>query len=384
MKIFTFAIVFWLALPAWAQLFFVDKKADGQDTGVDSLRGAYALGVSPDGKHIYAPGSLDHALLVFSTDQVTGELTFVEAHVDGQNGITSLAGCRAATVSPDGKQVYAASLTDSTVTVFSRDAGTGALTFVQAIFDLNTGGAFDGLGGAMSVVVSSDGLHVYVGARSDDAIVAFSRNAMTGVLTLIAVYFNNTAGITGLDAPESIVLSPDGKHLYAAAEASQAVAAFSRNAGTGALTFIDAYFDGVDGVDCLGCTNNLAVSPDGNHLYAVGQFGASGTFCMTGFDDWMAIFSRDSGSGELTFISTLSPDTFNLPANCGGVAAGNGVIVSPDGQSVYATVQWRAALVELQRSAGSGLLTLTSFECADLFCFGPPLGATGQCNERSH
>ena len=367
MRLGIFAILFWLATPVWAQLFFVDKKADGMDPGVEALRGAYALAMSPDGKHIYAPGSLDNALVVFAMHPFSGSLTFVEAHIDGQGGIASLASCRAAAVSPDGKHVYAAALTDSAVTAFSRNAATGALTFVQALFDLNTGGVFDGLGGAMSVLVSPDGEHVYVGARSDDAIVAFSRNSITGALTLIDVYQNLIGPIVGLDGPESIVISPDGKHLYAAAETSQAVSAFSRDEMTGGLTFIDAYFDGVGGVDGLGCANNLTVSPDGDHVYAVGQFGApSQPFCPVGFDDWMALFSRDSTSGELTFLTTVSPDDFNLPMNCGGVSGDNGVVVSPDGRSVYATLQWRGAIVELERNAASGLLTLTSFDCADL------------------
>lgn len=367
MRAVTSAVLIWLSLPVWAQIFFVDKKADGEDPGVDALRGAYALAMSPDGKHIYAPGSLDDGLVVFSMAAFSGVLTLVEAHVDGLGGITSLESCRAAAVSPDGKHVYTAALTDSAVTVFSRDSGTGALTLVEAIFDLNSGGAFDGLGGAMSVVVSPDGAHVYVGARSDDAVVAFSRNSITGALTLIAVYQNLSPPIVGLDGPESIALSPDGKHLYAAAETDQALVAFSRDETTGELTFVDAYFDGVGGVDGLGCTNSLAVSPDGDHVYAVGQFGApSQPFCTVGFDDWMAVFSRDSGTGALTFVTTLSPDDFNLPVDCGGVAGDNGVVVSPDGQAVYATIQWSGAIVELERNAASGLVTLTSFDCADL------------------
>ena len=367
MKVVCFPLMMGLILPIWAQISFVDKKADGQDPGVDVLRGAYTPAISPDGRHIYAPGSLDHGLVVFAMDRFSGQLSLVETHVDGQAGISSLASCRGAAVSPDGKHVYTVALTDSAVTVFSRNTATGALTLVQAIFDLNTGGSFDGLGGAMAVAISPDGEHVYVAARSDDAVVAFARNAMTGQLTLIGVYQNLVPPIQGLNGAESIALSPDGKHVYVAGMIDQAIAVFSRNELTGALTFVTAYFDGVNGIDGLGCTNDVAVSADGAHVYAVGQFGApSQPFCPVGFDDWMAIFARDADTGELSLVDTVSPDDFNLPINCGGVAADNGVVVSPDGGSVYVTSQWHGAILELARNPTSGLVTLQSFDCADL------------------
>ncbi len=354
----------WAASPLWAQLLFVDKKVDEVDPGVTALRGSYVVAMSPDGKHLYAASALDNGLLAFSMDAFSGALTFVAAYVDGQGGVASLESCRGVAVSPDGKHVYAAALTDGAVTVFSRNSATGELALVEAIVN---GGGVNGLGGAMSTAVSPDGDHVYVGSRSDDAVVAFSRNSVTGALTFIAFYQNLAFPIVGLDGVESITLSPDGAHLYAAAETDQALAAFSRDASTGELTFIEAYFDGANGVDGLGCVNDVAVSPDGDHVYATGQFGApSQPFCTVGFDDWMAIFSRNPATGELTFVQSVSPDVFGLPVNCSGVASDNGVVVSPDGERVYATLQWRGAILELQRNAISGLVTLVSFDCADL------------------
>jgi len=350
-----------------AQMVLLDRQADGESPGVNVLRGSYGMAVSPDGLNVYASGSLDNGLVVFSLDPGSGTLAPLQELIDGQNGITSLAGVRDAAVSPDGLHVYSAALSDSAVSVFARAPGSGTLTLVQAIFDLNTGGSFDGLGGAMSVLVSPDGAHVYVGARSDDAVVAFARDSGSGMLTLIAVYQNMVPPVVGLDAPESIVISPDGNHLYAAAETSQALVGFTRNPATGALSYLNTWFDGVGGVDGLGCVNDLEISPDGKHVYAVGQFGApSQPFCTVGFDDWMGIFSRNTSSGELSFVAAPNPDDFGLPINCGGVAGDNGVAVAPDNGRVYATVQWLAALVEMDRDSTSGLLNLRSFQCADL------------------
>lgn len=345
---------------ALAQLHFVDKAADG-DPDIDVLRGCYNLACSPDGRFVYAPGALDNGLVVLAVDPVPGTLAYVEDHVDGTGGLTSLAGIRGTAVSGDGKHLYTAALTDSAVTVFSRDQNSGALTFVQAVFDLQTGGSFDGLGGAMAVIVSEDGSHVYVAARSDDAVLAFSRNATTGQLTLIAVYQD-----VAMDGPESLRLSPDGDHVYVAAVNSHALLAFQRNPTTGALTFLNAYKDGLNGVDGLGCVNDLVISPDGLNLYTVGYYGASSSSCTTGFDDWLAIFARDPMTGALDYQAKLDPASFPLAAGCSGVASGNGMAASPNGSMVFATAQWRGAVLALTRDPEDGLLDFDSYECADL------------------
>ncbi|MDJ0835021.1 MAG: beta-propeller fold lactonase family protein [Acidobacteriota bacterium] len=365
MRVLAAVVLMGTALPLWAQLFFVDKKADNQPD-INFMRGAFDTAISPDGKHIYVPGSLDHGLTVLSMNKFTGKLSLVAEYVDGQGGIDSLTGIRSAEVSPDGKHVYTAALTDSAVTVFSRNETSGELTLVEVIEDQVRGSAV-GLGGAMDVAVSPDGEHVYVAARSDSAVTAFTRNSTSGALTFIDVYQNNAPPVVHMDSPESLTLSPDGRHLYVSALGSHAVVAFERDEITGELTYVAAYRDGFGGVDGLGCTNNLAVSPDGGHLYAVGQFGAPGTFCSTGWDDWMGIFSRNAATGELSFIATMSPNSFNLPINCSGVVADNGVVVSPNGESVFATLQTKGAILDLERNPNSGLLTLRGFECADLF-----------------
>ena len=116
-----------------------------------------SVSVSPDGKHVYAAGEKDIALAVLSRDSSTGDLTFVERIKDGVNGVDGLHAVRSVAVSHDGKNVYAAGYWDDSVAVFSRDASTGSLTFVE----VHEGGygksGGDGLYHAVSVVVSPDG-----------------------------------------------------------------------------------------------------------------------------------------------------------------------------------------------------------------------------------
>ena len=67
-------------------LTFVEVQKD-ESGGVDGLDGAADVAVSPDGAYVYAAGFIDDALAVFSRDAGTGKLTFVEVQEDGTGGV---------------------------------------------------------------------------------------------------------------------------------------------------------------------------------------------------------------------------------------------------------------------------------------------------------
>ena len=117
-------------------------------------------------------------MAVFGRDPGTGALTFVEAQEHGAHGVA---------VSPDGGHVYVASKSDSLL-AFARNPDTGALAYVETLTD-NVGGV-DGLAGAGSVAVSPDNKHVYAVGFKDDAVAVFSRDAATGRLAFVQVITN--------------------------------------------------------------------------------------------------------------------------------------------------------------------------------------------------
>ena len=102
----------------------------------------------------------------------------------------------------------------------------------------------DGLNGALSVTVSPDGKHLYAAGQSDDAVAVFSRDSTTGALTFVEVQRDGVGGVDGLLEAHWVTVSPDGKHLYAAGQLDDAVAVFSRDSTTGALTFVEVHKDG--------------------------------------------------------------------------------------------------------------------------------------------
>src|SRR5437867_6449551 len=83
-------------------LAYVGTRHDGS-SGVNGLRSADALALSPDGADLYAAGSGDSALAVFSRDAATGALTFIEQERQGSFGVEGLGGASAVAVSPDRK-----------------------------------------------------------------------------------------------------------------------------------------------------------------------------------------------------------------------------------------------------------------------------------------
>jgi sugar lactone lactonase YvrE len=185
---------------------------------------------------------------------------------------------------------------------------------------------------------------------------------------------------SGLDDLTSVALSADGASLYAASEASDAVAHFDRDTATGALTYQGCITGDTDagaggsractaipsatagGADSgLEAAASLALSADGASLYA----GAAG-------DDALARFNRDPGTGDLAYRDCITGNengpgsggtgacTDSSDATATGVGSGlNGVeslALSADGASLYVAASLDDAVARFDRSAASGAL----------------------------
>lgn len=74
--------------------------------------------------------------------------------------------------------------------------------------DLGTVGGFH-VDAVIPVAVSPDGNHVYAGGFTDDAVVVFSRNPDTGLLTFVDMEKDGVGGVEGLDGVDRLTLSPD-------------------------------------------------------------------------------------------------------------------------------------------------------------------------------
>jgi DNA-binding beta-propeller fold protein YncE len=135
-------------LPA-SKLEFIEAHENGVN-GVDGLNGGEAVAISPDGLHVYTAAYFDHAVAVFARNPSTGTLQFVERKKQGEGGVNELRNARNVTVSPDGAYVYAVADLDDSIVTFARNPATGKLTTWHQLID---GGPIDGLDDARGVAV---------------------------------------------------------------------------------------------------------------------------------------------------------------------------------------------------------------------------------------
>ena len=138
-------------------------------------------------------------------------------------------------VSPDNKHVYVTGFASDSIAVFSRNTTAGA-NFGKLTFRETHSSA--GLNGADSVAISPDGKRLYVAAFNDDAIVVFQRNtdknsANFGNLTFVQTLKAEVAGVEGLNGISELMVSPDGKHVYAASCFDHAISMFRHDSDTG-------------------------------------------------------------------------------------------------------------------------------------------------------
>ena len=116
--------------------------------------------------------------------------------------------------------------------------------------------------GSRAIAIDPKGRNVYVASSRSNAIAIFRRNGKTGKLTqasgtggcVAAAGAGGCARALGLAGPNSVAVSADGRNVYATSLKSDAVAVFTRNPTTGALT---QHRDGrgcLSGATTSGCT----------------------------------------------------------------------------------------------------------------------------------
>jgi 6-phosphogluconolactonase (cycloisomerase 2 family) len=133
---------------------------------------------------------------------------------------------------PQGRWLYSLQEEASTLVTFDFDLTSGKLTAKQMVSSLPRG--FRGTNFTSEVLVSSDGRFVYAANRLHDSVAWFTISA-TGTLAFAGEEW--TRG----DYPRSFNIDPTGNYLYACNQRADAVTAFRVNRKTGALTFTGQY-----------------------------------------------------------------------------------------------------------------------------------------------
>ncbi len=147
-------------------------------------------------------------------------------HADTKPG----AGPRHLAFSADGRAAYVINELDNTLSVWSVDPDSGALSEVQSVPTLP--GGFEGKNTTAEVRLHPSGRFVYGSNRGHDSIAVFAvEDPATGRLSPAAVQHEPTRGKT----PRNFNIDPSGRWLIAANQDSGTLAVFSVDPDTGRL-----------------------------------------------------------------------------------------------------------------------------------------------------
>ncbi len=200
---------------------------------------SWLLAASPNGKYLYGSDYYDGTVSQYRIDGAT--LTPLSpAAVPSGSEPTQLA------VSPDGKNLYVANRGTDTLSVFDIEAG-GALS--------PAGGVTADLLGPSGVAVSRDGKSVYV-ANYSGSIIEFNRNSAGALVAKSPAIIP-----TGLSQDINLVMTPNGKYLYASGSGTTSIDEFAVGSGGQLSALSTTATEGTQNFE-------LSVSPNGKNLYA--------------------------------------------------------------------------------------------------------------------
>jgi DNA-binding beta-propeller fold protein YncE len=280
-------------------------------------------------------------------------------------------GSGAVAISPDGKNVYVASSRSHAIAVFSRRASSGKLTqrsgTAGCIASKGATGCAKGLGlqRPNSVAVSADGRNVYATSLTSDAVATFRRRPSTGALTqahdgsgcISSAATSGCATGRGLDGPDVVTVSPDGNNVYVGSFVGNAVAVFARNPSTGALTQPAGATGCIVNTPTDGCATGLALAaPEGMAISADGN----SVYVAAASSSALAVFARNPSTGALTQATDGTGcivDTALGGCTTGTQLSGaNAVAVSPDDGNVYVTSLLSNSVTTFTRTPTTGQL----------------------------
>jgi DNA-binding beta-propeller fold protein YncE len=341
------------------------------------LSGISQLELAPGGKFLYAASSIANSVTGFARDVKTGALTQLKGAAGcvrpgGLGGCASgvgLLGASALAIAPDGRSLYVAGRDADAVAAFSIDPTGGALLQLGGQQACIRGGDDSGacaggraLAGVDGLAISPDGLTLYAAAKNADAVAVLQRDSTTGALSQPAGLNGCTRLAGGLGCttaralaqPSAIVVAANGRDVYVASSAGNAVSILQRDA-TGTLVQPTGTA-GCVGQGIADCTSApLMTAPD---ALALGSDQTSLTVGTAG-DGTILTLGRDVTTGLLT--SNAAPAgciSTTAAAGCQALAqlgTTTGLAIAPSGDVLYAAAN--GGLVSFARQAPPTCLT---------------------------
>ena len=184
---------------------------------------AHCIVVSPENRYAYVADKGLDRIYCYKLDPAQGTMTpNTPPFTTTQTG----AGPRHLRFHPNGKRVYVINELSNSVSVYTYDAGSGALTETQTIPTLPKD--FSGRTKCADLKITPDGRYLYGTNRGHDSIACY-RIAEDGTLSLIAI--ESSLG----KEPQNLAITDDGSWLLCANRQGNSVAVFHIDGMTGRL-----------------------------------------------------------------------------------------------------------------------------------------------------
>jgi len=296
---------------------------------IDGLDGAVSLVVSPDGRRVYVVSYYDSAVAIFEQDE-QGSYQFIQAIRDGlpfedvfsdkesvkKKDKLGLLGAYDIAITTDNSQLFIASVASNALSIFDINKN-GNVVFNHAIRDSDN--TEYGLGGAVNVIITPNNSQVIVAGFNENSITIFNR-VDNGVLGHSQTLINGKDGVKNMIAPQGLAMSPDGNYLYAACGGGNAIVVFARNE-QGRYAHIQSISNS-DDVSGLGGAGYVTTSPDGSRVFVASE------------SDNAVVTLAKLNDGTLKILSVLKSEGIKKADERNGAAS---VYVSPDGKHLLVT-----------------------------------------------
>lgn len=314
----------------------IDSGNDGTviiDAGDNqsTLDGPIDLTVNTSGPWLFVANQLGETISRFDIDpengELSGEVRWTELQLQGAD----LGGLQSISASTDGSRLITSSRGAEGINLLAVDTD-GALSFAGVARNASPDGndrPFEGLADISAAGLSPDAAHLYVTSRSGDSVSVLS---LTGDSppSMVELEQNgaddelDTGGqVEDLDGPSDVIVSEDGRSVYAVSPISSAILHFSRDTDPaspffGALSFRASYSQASLDAPSLQGVSQLANSADGQRLSAVSPANGKVTAFRIGLN------------GELTRIGSAPTD------EPGTLASASALLATSDSEAILA------------------------------------------------
>lgn len=277
------------------------------DSTIQGLTNAINILITPDNKYVYVAGNYDDAIVSFSRDTITNDLTYIQTIFNNQNGVSGLDGIKTLAISPDERFIYSGG--SGSVVVFDYDSSNGSLVFNQKI-DLR---AILGLTvNVERIKVSADGKYL-IAPGWDNGFFWFKRDTLSGQLTYLAWY--RSYGLSDCD------ISADVKNVYAINPIFDRVMSFSINSANDSIYMIQVLNADSDHVEMIRNPRVVSISNDDRFVFVTSTDSSS-----------VNVFQR-MPDGKLKYIKYYTEENSNHE----GLDGISSICYSPDSKNIYFT-----------------------------------------------